>query len=298
MNDPTVITVVTPSFNQGAFLGETLSSVIGQEGPFFLDYVVVDGASSDCSVETLRQNAERFARSRKVVTVRDLPFHQACAEVPWIHCRGISFRWLSEADRGQTDAINKGLRLAVGDVFAFLNSDDTYFPGALSRIARFDWDDADFVYGNGMWIAKDGTHLLPYPTFRPTRQNFAYQCTLCQPSVFLKRSAYARLGEFATAYHVAFDFEYWMRALSLGMRFKYVDEFLATSRFHPENKSMAQASVRQQEVSALRSMYQSAPKTLLETIERATAKFIVHRRTVAAAKRLHELIGCRVSQSV
>ena len=111
-----IITVVTPSYNQGKFLEETIISVIGQEGDFFLDYIIVDGGSKDSSVELIKKYEALLQRG----------------EWP-IRCRGIEYRWLSEKDNGQTDAIIKGFRMAKAEVLAWLNSDDTTFPGLCSR---------------------------------------------------------------------------------------------------------------------------------------------------------------------
>src|SRR5438270_9856514 len=98
------ISVITPAFNQGAFIERTLNSVLDQTGPFELEYLVMDGGSSDGTLDILRKYENRL-------------------------------RWQSAPDRGQSDAINKGLRQAAGDVVGWLNSDDLLIPGALSRIA-------------------------------------------------------------------------------------------------------------------------------------------------------------------
>src|ERR1035437_9764873 len=114
INDHPVISIVTPSYNQGEFLAETIESVISQEGEFHIDYIIVDGASTDTSVEIIRH------------------YDELLNERNWsIKCCGIRFRWTSGKDKGQTDALMKGFRIAKGDVYAWLNSDDTYLPGAL-----------------------------------------------------------------------------------------------------------------------------------------------------------------------
>ena len=97
-------TIVTPSYNQAQYIGETMESVLSQEGDFAIDYFVADGGSVDGSVELIRRYADRVAS-------RDLP----------TRCAKVSMRWISEPDQGQTDAINKGLRRATGDIVSYIN---------------------------------------------------------------------------------------------------------------------------------------------------------------------------------
>ena len=297
MVQPPIVSIITPSFNHGDFIAETIASVVGQEGDFFLDYIVVDGGSKDSTGNIVREHQAQLEIGSERIDLRGIRFVPRSSEAPRIRCRGISLRWLSEADRGQSDAINKGFTMAVGDIFAFLNSDDTYYPDALARVTSARWGNSDFLFGEGMWVSKEGTELLPYPTFRPTRQNFWYQCTLCQPAVFFTREAYEKLGPFSLDYHVAFDFEYWLRALDQRMRFRHLGALLATSRFYLENKSMALTDLRRRELVALRARYFPTPVTFLDKLKLVKAKYIVHRRTVNAANKLQKLIDSGVRYS-
>jgi glycosyltransferase involved in cell wall biosynthesis len=110
--------IVTPSSNSARFLRETIDSVISQRGDFSIEYTVVDNGSTDGTAAIL----EEYERT-------------ASAGSP-VHCRGVSFRWLSEKDDGMYDAVNKGFRLATGDVYAWINADDIYLPGAFDGVAR------------------------------------------------------------------------------------------------------------------------------------------------------------------
>src|SRR5262245_45147166 len=115
-----IFSIITPSYNQGQFLGETIESVISQSGAFSIDYIIVDGGSTDNSVDIIRQYDERLHRGG------------------WpVKCQGISYRWVSEQDKGQADALMKGFLMAKGNIFAWVNSDDTYIPGALQAAAVF-----------------------------------------------------------------------------------------------------------------------------------------------------------------
>lgn len=108
--------IVTPSFNSGRFIRETIESVVSQEGDFIIEYIVVDNRSTDGTVDILREY-ERTLSTR-----------------PASRCRGVSFRWLSEGDDGMYDAINRGFALATGDVYAWINADDIYLPGAFAAV--------------------------------------------------------------------------------------------------------------------------------------------------------------------
>ncbi len=222
MNNIPTISIVTPSFNQGEFIEETIVSVVSQEGDFFLDYIVMDGGSKDNSVEIIKK------------------YEQILKKGEWkVNCRGIHYRWTSQKDKGQSDAINHGFHRASGQIFGWLNSDDVYYPGALQSVAKVDWEKTDFCYGEGMWILHDARDLGLYPTFPPDKYSLYFQCTLCQPTVFFSRNAWQELGDFSLDYHCVFDFEYWMRAVFGGKHFRFIPKLLAKSRMYPENKSLS-----------------------------------------------------------
>src|SRR4030065_1321205 len=115
MNSP-LVSVVTPSYNQGRYIEETIKSVLSQEGDFRIEYLVMDGGSSDNSVEVIKK------------------YDRLLKEGRWpVKSLGITYSWVSEKDKGQSDAINKGFRQATGDYIAWLNSDDTYEPEAIRK---------------------------------------------------------------------------------------------------------------------------------------------------------------------
>jgi glycosyltransferase involved in cell wall biosynthesis len=201
------ISVVTPSLDQGAFLDQTIASVLKQ-GYDNLEYIVIDGGSKDNSVEIIRKYADRLAY------------------------------WASEPDEGQTQAINKGLRRITGDVWAFLASDDTYEPGALQTVANaFTDPDVDVVYGNCHYI---NTHGIVTRTKRAgpfDRKHLLRNNCIWQPSVFLRRNVLERYGYLDETLRYSMDYEYWIR-ISGGIRARYVDAVLSNYRLHFESKSM------------------------------------------------------------
>jgi len=219
------ISIVTPSFNQGEFIEATIVSVLSQQGDFFLDYIIMDGGSTDNSVDIIRK------------------YEQLLREGDWqAGCQGISYRWSSGKDNGQADAINKGLAKAEGEIVGWLNSDDTYLPGALSRVAAFwrDHSDAVMVYGNAYYIDKEGAVTSNYPTEPFSLKRLEENCFICQPAAFVRAEELAAVGRLDSSLQASMDYDLWIR---MGKRFEdrmiFMEDFLATSRMYPENKTNA-----------------------------------------------------------
>ena len=202
------ITVVTPSFNQAKFIGETIESVIGQGYPN-LEHIVVDGGSSDGTQDILRRYGARV-------------------------------RWVSERDRGQADAVNKGVALGHGDIIGWLNSDDTYAPGALHRVARLfaAGQDVGVVYGDADHVLEDGARYGPYPTSPFDHQRLAETCFICQPAAFIRRRAFDDVGGVDPELRFCMDYDLWIR-MGRQHRFVYLGEVLAHSRLHHSAKTLA-----------------------------------------------------------
>src|SRR5262249_49862508 len=140
MKVPT-FSIVTPSLNQGRYIEDTIKSVVAQEGEFEVQYLIMDGGSTDNSVEIIRDYADRV--------------NAGCFPV---RCQSVRIEWLSERDKGQSDAINRGLQRATGDFASYINSDDLYYAGAFARVSRafLEFPRADFIYGDGNVINESG----------------------------------------------------------------------------------------------------------------------------------------------
>jgi len=223
MKVPTVFSIITPSFNQGAFLAETIESVISQSGDFHLDYIVIDGGSTDNSVDIIRH------------------YEQFLSKGQWpIACRGITFRWLSEPDQGQTDALLKGFRMAEGEIFAWLNSDDTYLPGALqAAVDLFRAEPAiALCYGDAHYCDVAGAVIGSYRTSPFDFDRLAWFNFICQPSAFFRREAFEEVGGLDPALHFAMDLDLWIR---IGGRFscRYLPRFLSSYRLHESSKTVS-----------------------------------------------------------
>ena len=201
------ISIVTPSYNQGKYLEETIRSVLLQGYPD-IEYIIIDGGSSDNSKEIITRYS------------------------PWLAY------WTSEEDRGQSNAINKGLSRATGEIVAYLNSDDVYMPGTLEKISRYflAHPDADVLYSDCRTIDDDSTELgiwnsQDFDIYNELCRNFIYQ-----PTLFMRRQVFEKTGAFNEDLHYVMDIEYWYRA-SLEHRFSYLRDVLASFRISKETKS-------------------------------------------------------------
>jgi glycosyltransferase involved in cell wall biosynthesis len=204
------ITVITPSLNQGQFLEQTIRSVLLQGYPD-LEYIVIDGGSKDGSVDIIRSYEKRLAY------------------------------WVSEPDRGQSHAINKGLSKATGDIVAWLNSDDFYLPGTLATIAEqaILYPDAGAWAGGGRQIDPEtGKQLwerLPPPLGHKEILNWN-QYYLPQPSCFLNRRMLGEKLHLNESYHMQMDFDLWLR-ISKDHVMKAVDKILSVNYRHGSAKT-------------------------------------------------------------
>ncbi len=226
------ISIVTPSFNQGAFLEEALLSVKEQNYPD-VEHIVVDGASTDGTVGILRSYARRPG---------------------WEH-----LRWISEPDQGQSDALNKGFQMTTGSIVGWLNSDDRYRRGCFAAIARefAEHTEADVLYGDYTWMDEKG-HLqrirreIEFNRFILSYHRVLYIPT---PSTFFRRRLFDEGNWLDTGLQYAMDYEFFLRIVGKGYRFRHIPSVLADFRWHPQNKSTAHAREQNTEHNAVAVMY-------------------------------------------
>ena len=210
-----LISIITPSYNQGQFLEQTIQSVLAQDYPH-IEYLIIDGGSKDNSIEIIQRYAKRLAY------------------------------WESSSDRGQAHAINKGLQRASGEVLGWLNSDDLLLPDAVSRVvAAFrDHPDVDVVYGRIERIDERGeivpTPLLPKDKVVFSKQLVVGECVINQPGAFWQRSIMEKAGMLDEDLHYAMDYEYWIRLALAGAQFMRLPETLAQFRLSGSSKTVGQ----------------------------------------------------------
>ncbi|GAM08024.1 chondroitin synthase [Geobacter sp. OR-1] len=227
MKNDTIISIVTPSFNQGEFLAETIESVLSQEGEFAIDYLIVDGGSTDDSVAIIKRYDDRLKQGK------------------WpVRCSGISLRWLSEQDQGQTDALIKGFRMASGEIFAWLNSDDTYLPGALQTVTDFfrTTPDLGLLYGDARYIDPSGDIIGAYHTEEFSLERLAVANIICQPTAFFRRDDFEAVGGLDMSLRFVMDYDLWIR-LARRVPCCYLPQLLATYRLHGSSKTMNRAAL-------------------------------------------------------
>lgn len=209
------VSVVVPSYNQGRFIEATIRSVLLQDYPD-IELIVMDGGSRDETVDVLRRYD------------------------PWID------HWVSEPDRGQTHAINKGVELATGEIVTYLNSDDLLHPGAVSRIVEgFEsHPEAAVVHGKCVYVDEVGGERFRqdatidgFLDYLRIWERFPTGNYITQPEAFIRREALAAVGPFREELHSVMDFEMWLRLLSRGFVFRPIPHPIAHFRTYPAQKS-------------------------------------------------------------
>lgn len=214
------ISIVTPSFNQAQFLEQTILSVLGQQYPN-LEYIIMDGGSTDHSVEIIRKYEHQLAH------------------------------WESQKDHGQAQAINNGFAMATGDILAWLNSDDFYLPGTLAFIAeRLKVTKPEIRFGNCLHFVQDqpithGSEVRRYHT----NSDLALADYIIQPSAFWTKKAWIRTGRLDESLHFGFDWDWFIRARNAGVALEPEDRYLSAYRIHDGHKSAAGGEQRSQELS-------------------------------------------------
>ena len=210
MNLPKV-SIITPSYNQAQFLEETIQSVISQDYPD-IEYIIIDGGSIDGSVEIIKKYESR-----------------------------ISY-WVSEKDRGQADAINKGFAIATGEYIGWLNSDDCLSPGAIKKVVEAFMlnPDVEFIYGD----IDQGESLLASQKLRGQETSLEQMLIsgsvpIPQQGSMWRRSALGKIGTLGTEWHVVLDMEFFMRTV-LKCKSQYLPVTLGFFRYHADSKSISQ----------------------------------------------------------
>jgi glycosyltransferase involved in cell wall biosynthesis len=235
------ITIVMPSLNQGKYIEEAIQSILNQNYDN-LEYLVCDGGSTDRTLDILKRYEDRL-------------------------------QWWSEKDRGQADAINKGLKKATGEIVCYLNSDDTLEPGSLDKVAEYfmEHPEIDLVYGEGYLMNEDGSRKRRFPATEPQfdlwRLIHIWDYIL-QQSTFWRSRLHDRIGYFNESLHFGLDWDYWIRA-GKAVKIGYMQEYLGCLREYDTAKSFAGGFRRIKELYRLSRSYtgkrRPAPSIIIYT---------------------------------
>jgi glycosyltransferase involved in cell wall biosynthesis len=218
------ITIVTPSFNQGAFIEETIRSVLLQGYPNF-EYIIIDGGSTDDTLKVIKKYEQ------------------------WITY------WISESDNGQSDAINKGLAKSTGDIFNWLCSDDYLEKDALFNIAQaFEQREANVVCATARLLLTDQTVSYAKTTLVDALEEMIFKAHICQPATFFSMVAVKNMGLLNTQLHYAMDAEWWVKYLLLfgNSGIAEIEATVANYRYHSSSKSVSEVHKFGKDVSEIR----------------------------------------------
>jgi glycosyltransferase involved in cell wall biosynthesis len=227
------ISIITPSFNQGPFIERTLASVANQTLPegIELEHCIMDGGSTDNTVSVLKTFPAPI-------------------------------QWVSETDKGQTHAVNKGILATNGEIIGWLNSDDIYYPNALTSVIRFfeKHPHVDVVYGMADHIDLQDHAFEAYPTEPWDFKRLQETCFICQPALFFRRNIIRQYGLLDESLNYCMDYEYWLRLGKADIHFAYLPEKLAGSRLYADNKTLgARPKVHQEINDMFKKLFDTVP---------------------------------------
>jgi glycosyltransferase involved in cell wall biosynthesis len=203
------VSIVTPSFNQGRFIEATINSVLAQDYPN-LEYIIVDGGSKDESVEIIKRYQDKLA---------------------W---------WVSEKDKGHADGLNKGFAHASGEILAWINSDDTYFPGAVSEAMNFlvEYPETGMVYGDARLIDDHGKAIGQFASKQTDyRKMLNGSVHIPQATTFFRASLWRKVGPLDLSLFYAFDYDLWVKIARIS-EVRYIPRLWASFRIHSQGKTI------------------------------------------------------------
>lgn len=207
--EPPLVSIITPSFNKGPYIEETILSIRNQTYKN-IEHIVIDGGSTDETISILKQYDN-------------------------------DLKWISEPDNGQSDAINKGWRRAQGEIIAYLNADDTYLPDAVEVVVDYFKRNPEtfMVYGDGITTDERGNNPRPFLCGEFSMKGLVFcRDNIFQPSVFLRKEIFDTLGDLDVNLHLAMDFDYWLR-IALVYPIAYIQKPLSIAKIYRDAKSSA-----------------------------------------------------------
>lgn len=219
------LSIVTPSYNQGKFVRDTFESILNQNVNFTIEYILVDAVSTDETPRIVEEYTPKFKT------------------------KGIEFIYICEKDSGQSNAINKGWKIATGNIVTYLNSDDYYEPNVLQKVMDYFNNNPDIKWAYGGWnlVTKEKEIFLSAKPKKYDKNKLLNYCNIGQPSCFFKKELLDEFGMLNEKLHFAMDYDLWLRFAS-----KYtagiIDKTLSNMRYHDEAKSTSQTKKQLAEV--------------------------------------------------
>lgn len=221
------ISIITPSFNQGRFLERTIKSVLSQNYPN-IEYIIIDGGSTDNTVEIIKKYEHKLAY------------------------------WVSEKDKGQSDALNKGFKKATGEIIGWQNSDDIYLRDSfLKALNTFnDHPKAEIVFGN-TYMIDENDNIINELRFTPfSLLTHLYEgMSISNQSSFWKKTVFDKIGMMNLQFQFSMDFEFFLRAKLNNINFKFIHEHLGSFRIHTESKTTSIFAIRNKEHEKIDQLY-------------------------------------------
>jgi glycosyltransferase involved in cell wall biosynthesis len=210
--DKPLVSIVTASYNRDKHIEDTIKSILIQDYPN-IEYIVVDGGSTDNTINILKKYEDRL-------------------------------KWISEKDTGTEEAINKGLKIAKGEIFGWLNTDDTLLPGAVKKVVNFliEYPEVKMVYGKGYFTDLSGNIIGVYPTEPFNMKRLAISNFICHPATFIRGETFNEVGGYSLKLRHATDYDLWIR-VAKKYKVNYFQEFLATFRIHEGSKSIYEQNI-------------------------------------------------------
>lgn len=208
------ISVITPSYNQGQFIGDTFESILQQTPGLEIEYILVDAVSTDTTPQVVAEYEPKFKTA------------------------GIDFKYICEKDKGQSDAINKGWKLATGEILAYLNSDDYYEPHILTQVVDYfnTHPEVQWLYGGWNLVNRTGKVYTTVQHHQYTLQRLLEFKAVGQPSLFFRKTLLDQVGLLEASLHLAMDYD-------LTLRFAHVTApallpvVMSNMRYYPDAKS-------------------------------------------------------------
>ena len=226
MNNIPKITIVTPSYNQGEFIERTIQSVLNQNYPN-IEYIICDGGSTDNTIEILNKYS---------------------SQISW---------WCSEKDNGQTDAINKGMKRATGDIVCWINSDDVLLPNSLDYVGNFfrENTDIDFIMGISLEIDKYDNICKKTHTILTKWMALRGAYNINQQGMFWRRTVFERIGYLDATYHACMDAEFTIRIIENSIKYKVVNKALGAIRVYQGTKTSLGGAIWEKDWEKIKKTY-------------------------------------------